>query len=103
MTGNNWSQRITSRNSPQDLQDLRSAARDLSHEADHLPGRPGMVFQQVSQYVILASVAATASLAFYHLWKELCRSHDKAHSSHSPAPDDDRPRRQDHGAHSGGR
>jgi hypothetical protein len=81
MIGNSWTYRISPRNSPQDLQDIRSAARDLGREAHDLRGRPGMVFQQVSQYVILASVAATASLAIFHLWKELCRS--EAHSNHS--------------------
>jgi hypothetical protein len=85
MTSPNWSHRINPRNAPADLQDIRYAARDLSQEAHHVPGRTGIVFQQVSQYVILASVAATASLAVYHLWKALCHDYEKTHSAH-PLP-----------------
>jgi hypothetical protein len=87
MTGTQWTQRLSARNSPQDLLDIRAAARDLGHEAHEIPGRTGLVFQNVSQYVILASVAATASLAIYHLWKELSRCRDKAHRDHTSATD----------------
>jgi hypothetical protein len=82
MTTNNWTNRVSARNSPQDLLDIRTAARDLGQEAHHLPGRTRLVFQNVSQCVILASVAATASLALFHLWKELSREHDRAHPNY---------------------
>jgi hypothetical protein len=87
MPGKDWTSRVSSRNSPQDLQDIRDAARDLGREANRLPGQKGVVFQNVSQYIVLASVAATASLAFYHLWKELSRSHGRIHDDGAPPPD----------------
>ena len=77
MSTNRWTGHISPRNSPQDLRDIRAAARELGHEAHQLPGRTGLVFRNVSEYVVLASMAATASLAFYHLWKELRRCEER--------------------------
>ena len=93
MTVKNWTQRVSPRNSPPDLLDMRAAGRDLGQEAQHIPGRTGTVFQNVSQVLILASVMATASLAMVHLWKELCRSHDKAQPHPAPDPSQRQPRR----------
>jgi hypothetical protein len=73
---------ISSRNSPQDLRDLRAAAREFGREAHQLPGRSGLVFRNVAECVVLASMAATTSLAMYHLWKELHRSDECKHRSH---------------------
>jgi len=89
MTATDWTRRINPRNLPPDLQDLRHAGHDLGQEAHHFRGRTGVVFQQVSQCVILTSVLATASLAFFHLWKGLCRDYDKGHRDHSPTHDSD--------------
>ena len=79
MTRNDWTQRVGPRNAPPDLSDLRDAARELDREGKKIPGRTGTMFQNVSQCLILASVLATTSLAIFHLWKELCRSHEKSH------------------------
>lgn len=81
MTGHHWSERISPRNSPQDLRDIRAAAREFANEAQRLPGGSGVVFRHVSDCVILASVVATASLAIFHLWKELHRSHERSERS----------------------
>src|SRR5262249_25775048 len=80
---NAWSDRVSFRNSPQDLRDMRAAAREFGSEAHHLPGRTGIAFRQVSECVGLASVAATPALAIYHLWKELhrCREHGEKQKS----------------------
>ena len=93
MTGSNWSHRVSPRNSPQDLQDVRNAAREFGDEARRVRGQSGLVFQQVSQYVILASVAATPSLAFYHLWEKLSRSHDAGYRHHDRQDHEDQPPR----------
>jgi hypothetical protein len=71
------------RHSPLDLPEIRQVASEVTGEATPYHGRPGTVFQNVSQSVILASVLATTSLAFYHLWKEICRDNIRAQSSES--------------------
>jgi hypothetical protein len=82
MTGNHWSQRVREVAPLHELQEVRSAARDLSHRAGHLPGKTGLVMQKVTNVVLLGTAVISGTLALYHLWKALARKTAANHAAH---------------------
>jgi hypothetical protein len=94
MTANHWAQRVTGTTAPHELQEVRSAARNLAQEAGLIPGRTGLVFQTVTHVALLSTAVITGALALAHLWKALSRpavAHrpDRQpghHDSESPPP-----------------
>jgi len=84
MKGNNWTQRVSGRNTPSELQQIGAAVRNLAQEAGHTKGRTGVVFQRVAQVTIVATALATGALAFYQLWKELSRPHREPQHGRTP-------------------
>ena len=62
------------------LQEVRSAARDLSQQASHAPGNSGPVFQNVAQIALLGTALVSGALGLIHLYQALTR---KPHAPHS--------------------
>jgi hypothetical protein len=73
MAGNDRTLQVSPRKLPLNMAEIAGLSPGLSSDATDFHPRPGMTFQKVSHCILLASVVATTSVAFYHLWKELCR------------------------------
>jgi hypothetical protein len=69
---------------PQDLHEVRDAARELADQAGHPPGRPGTVFQKVASLALVTTAVLSGGLAAVHLWRNLCPRHKE--KDHRPEP-----------------
>jgi hypothetical protein len=79
MTGK-WTNRVQPPGVPSELQQARAAAEDLARQGSRAQGRTGLVFQTVSQVLLIGSAAVSATLGAVHLWRALA----KANPPHGP-------------------
>ncbi len=86
-----WAHRVRPPAVPPEVQHLRQAAEELGHHAGRAPGRARVIFQTVSEVVLVGSITIGGIAAAYHLWEKLTRH--PAHNAHEPAQEDDDRRR----------
>ena len=84
MTG--WSRRVRRTPGPQELQQLRDAARDIADQSRHVPGRARLVFSTVAECAIVSTAVISGVLASIHLYKALFPKQHDDHSNRSPEP-----------------
>src|ERR1700722_5632542 len=101
MADNHWASRVSG---PQGLHEVRSAARDLSQQAQRNLTATGVVFQNVAQVVLIGTALISGAAGLVHLWKALehpshaMRGGRKEARPHDPNPDSSsqRPARAEH-------
>ena len=93
MTGNHWAGRVRGADISRPLQDVRIAARDLSDQAGHIPGKTGVVMEKVTQILLLGTAAIGGTLGLIRLCKTLGH-HSTAHHSNQRAEHQDARSRQ---------
>jgi hypothetical protein len=84
MTG--WSHRIRRTPGPQELQQLRDAARDIADQSRHVPSRARVVFQTVADCAIIGTAVIGGVLASIHLYKALFPKPHEEHRDRLPEP-----------------
>jgi hypothetical protein len=82
MTGDHWAQRVRGAAPMQELRDVRNAARDLSQQAGYIPGRTGILMQNVTQVLLLGTAVISGTLGLIHLCKALARKPNANHTDH---------------------
>jgi hypothetical protein len=60
---------------PRELQEVRDAVRDLEDQSVRLPGRTGVIFQNVANVALIGTAVISGALASVHLWRALFPRH----------------------------
>jgi hypothetical protein len=84
MTGNHWAGRVRGADISRPLQDVRIAARELSDQAGHIPGKTGVVMEKVTQILLLGTAAIGGTLGLLHLCQRLTHKQKAHHSDRRP-------------------
>lgn len=80
-----WTNRVYSSSRTPPLRQVQAAAQNLAEQAGIAPGKTRLVFQIVTDAVILTSTLIGGTLGAIHLWKTLCPKPKEEHPPPEPA------------------